>query len=92
MFPDLRANFNLSNWIFFRYLQLCHAYRNSFPVSIKLESDPVKQLLTIIFPLHPTAFGVCYEGHQSLSNVSGWSPNLTNEDCLDFLCYHTDVG
>lgn len=69
---------------YFSLFTVMPTYHNSFPVSIKLESETVKQLLTIIFPLPPTAFGVCYEGHQKLSKMSGWSPWLDKWGLFEF--------
>lgn len=45
-FSELKAAHNLPNWMFFRFLQVRHAFQHQFPNGVTLGSDPVESLLS----------------------------------------------
>lgn len=39
-FSELKVKYDLPNWMFFRFLQVRHAFQHHFPGGVTLESDP----------------------------------------------------
>lgn len=60
-FQELKGKYGLPNWMFFRFLQVRHAFQHQFPGGINLESDPVEKLLStkiLVAPLSTIYFHI----------------------------------
>lgn len=91
-FPELKAKYNLPNWIFFRFLQVRHAFQHQFSSGVTLESDPVERLLSskvLIGPLSALYFRLSASSLAKLTKAfTKWKQDIpslkeeTWEDCV----------
>lgn len=70
-FDQLKQGFNLPNWMFFRYMQLRHAFRAQFPNPITLESHPIEHLL---ISKNASSIYLCHQDDPIVPEVASWYP------------------
>lgn len=86
-FPELKTEHNLPNWMFFRFLQVRHAFQHQIPNGVTFELDPVERLLftkVLIDPLSALYFHLSASLPTKLTKTfTKWKqdfPSLTGED------------